>query len=332
MSIDRRQGRAADYADLRSPDTIRRLIYELYIEQGRLLTVARILTERGYRTRGGGAWSDTTIERLIRDPIAKGTRRSNYTRSRGQGKGWNLKPAHEWVTSEVEPVVPEELWSAANALLEEKRREKKPAARRPVHLFAGLTLCHCGAKMYVPANTPKYVCTRKGCRNKVPQADLERVFQEQLKQFFLSPEEVAGALREADEEVEAKADLLDAMEREALRLKAEADQVYHLYLAGEIDPRGFGERNTPIEKRRVELATEMPRLQGEIDFLRIQHLSQEEIISEAEDLYRRWEDLAFDERRAIVQAIVERVTIGEDEIRIALACLPKTPPLSPPSL
>jgi site-specific DNA recombinase len=311
---------------------IRRLMYELFIEHGRFQTVARILTERGYRTRGGGKFSRTTIERLIRDPTAKGFRRANYTKSRGAGRGWNLKPAHEWVTSEVEAIVPEELWNGANALLAEKRAAGKPrTARRPVHLFAGLTFCHCGGRMYV-GNTPKYVC--KSCRNKVPQADLERVFQEQLKAFFLSPEEVASALSQADQEVQAKADLLDALRHEAERLKAEADEVFRLYLAKEITARTLGERHQPIEDRRVELEAEIPRLQGEIDFLKIQHLSREEVVSEAEDLYDRWEELSPQDRRAIIQAIVERVTVGKDEIEITLSCLPRRPdpPPHPPPL
>ncbi|HXO39851.1 MAG TPA: recombinase family protein [Thermoanaerobaculia bacterium] len=310
---------------------IRRLMYELYIEHGRMLTVARLLTERGYRTRGGGKFSHTTVERLIRDPTAKGTRRANYTRSLGEGKKWVLKPAHEWVTSEVEAIVPEELWNGANALLAEKRAAGKPrTARKPVHLFAGLTFCHCGGRMWVPSNTPKYVC--KACRNKVPQADLERVFQEQLKAFFLSPEQVAGALSQADQEVQAKADLLEALRREADRLKAEADEIFQLYLAKEITARTLGERHQPIEDRRVELEAEIPRLQGEIDFLRIQHLSREEVVSEAEDLYDRWEELTPHDRRAIIQAIVERVTVGKDEIEITLSCLPRPPepPLPPP--
>jgi site-specific DNA recombinase len=310
---------------------IRRLMYELYLQHGRLLTVARILTERGYRTRGGGKFSDTTVERLIRDPTAKGERRANYTKSRGEGKGWNLKPAHEWVTSEVEAVVPEEIWNAANALLTEKRRGKTRTARRPVHLFAGLTFCHCGGRMYVPSNTPKYVC--KSCRNKVPQADLERVFQEQLKAFFLSPEQVASALEVGDQEIAAKEELLDTLRREAVRLKAEADEVYQLYLAHEINARGFGERNTPIEDRRCQLEEEIPRLQGEIDFLKIQHLSEEQLASEAEDLYTRWDDLSSEDKRALVQAIVNRVTVGTDEIEISLSYLPRTPPPpSPPPL
>lgn len=310
---------------------IRRLMYELYLQHGRLLTVARILTERGYRTRSGGKFSDTTVERLIRDSTAKGERRANYTKSRGEGKGWNLKPAHEWVTSEVEAVVPEEIWNAANALLTEKRRGKTRTARRPVHLFAGLTFCHCGGRMYVPSNTPKYVCQE--CRNKVPQADLERVFQEQLKAFFLSPEQVASALEVGDQEIAAKEELLDTLRREAVRLKAEADEVYQLYLSHEINARGFGERNTPIEDRRVQLEEEIPRLQGEIDFLKIQHLSEEQLASEAEDLYTRWDDLSPEDKRALVQAIVNRVTVGKDEIEISLSYLPRTPPPpSPPPL
>jgi site-specific DNA recombinase len=311
---------------------IRRLMYELYLEHGRMLTVARILNERGYRTRGGGKWTHTTVERLICDPSAKGLRRANYTKMKSDGKGWTLKPEAEWVTTEIEPIVPEELWNAANAILREKRAGKPRTPRRPVHLFAGLTFCHCGGRMYVPSNTPKYVCQE--CRNKVPQVDLERVFQEQLCQFALSPDEVASALHEADAELSGKRELLETLIREAERLKAEADQLYRLYLDGSLTSRGFGERNTPIEQRRVELAAEMPRLQGEIDFLTIQHLSQEEVVSEAEDLYRRWDDLAHEDRRGIVQAIVERVTVGRDEIEITLSCLPRIPPEPPmpPSL
>jgi hypothetical protein len=57
------------------------------------------------------------------------------------------------------------------------------------------------------------------------------------------------------------------------------------------------------------------------------------VVSAAEDLSTRWFEIPLEERRSIVQAIVERVTVGKDEIEISLTCLPAGPhhPPSPPS-
>jgi hypothetical protein len=46
------------------------------------------------------------------------------------------------------------------------------------------------------------------------------------------------------------------------------------------------------------------RLQGEIDFLTIQQLSQAVVVSAAHDLSERWFEISLEERRAIIQAIV----------------------------
>ena len=300
---------------------VRKLIYELFMQHQRMKTVARLLNEAGHRTRSGARFSDTTVERLLRDPTAKGERRANYTKSLGDGKRWVMKPESEWVLTAVEPIVTEELWEQCNLSLRDRRNGKKPA-RKPVHLFAGLAYCTCGQKMYVPSNSPKYICYQ--CRNKIPVTDLEGVFHEQLKSFFFSSSDITAYLQQADQTIKEKQELLGTLETEAQKTKREMDKLYHLYQADEISRDGFGARYRPLEEREKQITDQMPHLQGEIDFLKVQYLSSDEILSEARDIYSRWLDLEQAEKRKIIENILQKIVIGKEDVAISLAYLPSS--------
>lgn len=139
--------------------SVRKLIYELFLKHRRKKTVAKLLNDLGYRTRNGSLFSDTTIDRLLRDTTAKGFRIID---------GTEIK---------VEPIIAVELWERANNLLGKK--QSKPA----VQLFAGIAFCQCGKKMFVPSSLAKYVCLN--CRHKIPIDDLEEIFVSQLAGFLI---------------------------------------------------------------------------------------------------------------------------------------------------
>ena len=221
----------------------------------------------GHRTRNGSGFSDTTVERLLRDPTAKGLRRANDTKSLGENKKWVLKPQQDWVLTLVEPLVSEDIWNQCNSILDEQRTKNKRPARKTVHLFSGVALCACGNKMYVPSNSPKYTCYK--CRNKMTIEDLEDVFQHQLKNFFLSPSEVNTYLRRADEVIREKEELLSSLSEEQKRVGQEMEKVYRLYLDDQITPQGFGTRYKPLEERLGQIENQLPQVQAEIDFLSI---------------------------------------------------------------
>jgi site-specific DNA recombinase len=303
---------------------VRRLMFELFIQHKRKKAVARLLNEKGYRTRNGSKFTDTTVDRLLRDPLAKGVRRANYTKSLGAKRNWTLKPQEEWVISQVEPIVSEELWTQANALLDSRRQNGKRPGKTPVHLFAGLVTCECGSKMYVLTKTTKYGCEK--CRNKIPIEDLEAVFAEQLKGFVFSPEEVAAHLAQADEGLKTKEETLRTLETERDRAARDMDRVYKAYVSDEISVQSFGRQYRPLEERLQQIDDEIPQLQGELDFMKIQHLSRDEILTEARDLYSRWPSLAPEERRQIVDAIVERIVIGHGDVEFHLSYLPSSAP------
>lgn len=294
---------------------IRKRLYELFREHKRKRTVARLLNAEGLRTRNGSKFSDTTITRLIQDPTAKGIRRANYTKTANNKKAWTLKPESEWVLHKVQAIVPEELWNECNAVLANQKRGDKPA-RKTVHLFAGVTFCACGTKMYVPSNSPKYIC--QGCRNKIPVDDLEAIFHEQLRNFFVSPEEVAAHLSQANASIKEKEDILAVLEGERAKLSREIDSLIDLYQSQAIDKAGFADRYKPMAERIEALKDAIPRAQAELDVMKIGQLSQEEVIAEARDLYARWTELPQEEKRQIVEAITERITVGDGEVEITL--------------
>lgn len=300
--------------------SVRKLMYELFLRHRRKKTVARLLNEAGHRTRGGAKFSDTTVDRLLRDTTAKGMRRANYSKSLGENKKWVYKPREEWVFTAVEPIVSEELWTQCNAILEEQTNGRRRPAKKAVHLFTGIVYCDCGSKMYVPSNSPKYICYK--CRNKIAVGDLEDVFHEQLKAFFLSPTEITTYLSQADQTVRQKEELMATHLEEERKTRQEMDLVYKLYLDQTISSGGFGERYKPLEERLAEMQDQIPELQAEIDFLKIQYLSSDQVLQEARDLYVRWPQLPEDDKRAIVETITEQITIGRDEVAINLCYLP----------
>jgi site-specific DNA recombinase len=304
---------------------IRKLIYELFLEHRRKGAVARLLNEAGHRTRAGKKWSDIAILRLLRCPSAKGTYRINHMRQTGNWT-WEEKPEDEWGILQVEPIVSESLWNQCNQILEEQQKKNHRPGKKPVQLFGGIAHCSCGHKMYVRANSPKYVCVK--CHNKIPVVDLEAVVYDELKAFFVAPEKIAAHLAAGQDNLAEKASLLETHQHEIQKVRDDMTRTHQLYLNGEVTAQGFGQFYKPAEERLNQLVSALPKLQAEVDFLQVNHVSAEEVLSEAEGLYERWPALPAADKRRVVESIIEKVTIGNGEIDITFSCLPSSEELT----
>ncbi len=138
----------------------------------------------------------------------------------------------------VEPIVSEDLWDQCNLILDEQEKKNKRPSRKAVHLFTGFAFCGCGNKMYVPSNSPKYICYR--CRNKIPDSDLEEIFHNQLKTFFFSPTEINNYLDKADQVIKEKEELIKSIEEEKQKVEREMSKVYRSYIDDQIDVKEYG--------------------------------------------------------------------------------------------
>lgn len=299
---------------------IRKLIHELFVEQKRKRTVAEILNKKGYRTRRGEKFSDTSIDRMLRDPIAKGMRRVNYTESLGDGKHWKMKPKEDWIFNEAPRIISDELWDSCNRILDEMNKNKDKVRRKGVHLFSGILQCECGVKMYMRTISPKYVCPN--CKNKVDPNDLEEIFHGQLESFLFSDTEIQGHLDKEKLLLKDKEELLETRRKEYQKLKHKVDNIFELYHEGQISKEAFKEQHTPIYNAQCQVEVSMTELQGQIDALRMQSLDNVQVLSDAQNLHKQWYNFTPEEKKTIIEAITSSIVAGREDIAINLSYIP----------
>lgn len=299
---------------------VRQLIYTLFLKHKRKKTIAKELNRMGYRTRNGSQFSDTTVSRLLRDPSAKGEHRANYTKTLGDKKTWRYKPEKEWVINPCPAIVEQAVWNECNRLLDEQERKRTKPGPRPMHLLSGYVECTCGKKMYVFHDNKVFAC--KTCKNRIGSLDLDEIYHRQLKSFLLTDTHLSDYLKKSDNSIKEKEKLLEMQINERENLMKKATELVNLRISKELTREGFMGQHKPIEERLGQIDNQLPELEAEIDFLKIQHLSSDTVLREAKDLYDKWLTLPFEEKRGIIETITNKVQVGKEDIDISLSYIP----------
>jgi len=307
---------------------IRKLVYELFFKHKRKKTVANTLNEQGYRSRAGKKFTDMAIYHLLRDSTAKGERRANYLKK--SGVTMKFKPVDQWVILPCPAIVTEELWNECNRLLDESEKANKKGPR-PKYLLAGFVECSCGKKMYVFHKTkePSYTC--RTCNNRIPEETLNEIYHEQLKTFLLTELDAKEYQGQLDSELLTKEELLKIVLDEKANLKKEIDGLIKMRSKDEISKEIFLEQYQPLEERYSQLNDQLPELQSAVDVIRVQHQSSDVVLQDAKDLYSRWNELEYEDKRHIVELITEKIVVDKEDIHIKLSYIPTHLPNNPPA-
>jgi site-specific DNA recombinase len=301
---------------------IRKEMFTIFLECRKKKTTARIMNERGYRTRKGGIFRDNSITHLLTDPMAKGLRRTNYTRSTGSGKHWELKDESEWVHTKVPAIVDEEIFDKVQNILMVQQSSRKKPTRQAVHPFAGLVYCSCkDIKMVVKSSNPsKYTCPE--CKAKIPKDDLEHIYKEQLKNFILSPERMEKYLSKANVVIDDKEKQLKILKDEQVATNNKSQKFLDLYTNNDISREGFTRSNKPLDKRLNELEESIPKLEAEISLLKSQMMDEAELNHSSANLYQKWSSFSEEDKVSIIKNLTDKITVNKNEVEIKLHFLP----------
>lgn len=109
-----------------------------------------------------------------------------------------------------------------------------------------------------------------------------------------------------------------ATRAELQRIEEEDEQLYQLYLKGGLSADDFGRRHKPLTDRRSELEDELPRIQAQLDVIRVSATATQAALSDASDLAHHWTRYSPEEKRNLVETITDKIIIGKEEVSVAL--------------
>ena len=299
-------------------------IYNTFLCKKRLRTTARIINKKGYKTKKGKRWTATSIQRLLSCRTYKGEHILNHTKSRGEGKGWDEKPQDEWEICNVKAIISKKKWEKTNKILE-KISEKYKKCGRPArrYLLSGLVFCEtCGSKMYGktfrPSNTV-YLCN--SCRRKIKLEKLDNFFIDSLNHYKFNTNDLVFPVQ-SNENIYKVEEKMEFLNRQRISVEDKIDNLLEARRLDAINDDTFSERIRRLEERREQLKLELAKTEGKLTFLKIRKTSENYVENRIRTFASMFPYMTFEEKRDVIEEVVDRIVINDKQIRISLYYLP----------
>ena len=254
-------------------------IFDLYLIHQRKRTVARLLNEKGYRTRANKEFSYTSIDRFLKNPIAKGVHRYSVT-EKGSG-------THKTLETSVPSIVSEEIWNQAQEIMTSQAgsQTRKPAQ----DVFVGKIFCKCEKPMEILSKSTSYSCHK--CKSNIAIDDIHAIFENAITDIPFPSAEELEKITQSDNH-----DSVPAIKSRITKLEHDSEKLFELYSAQAITAEIFKQRHDKLQSRIVALNKSLASAKNKpaTSFI---------------TLYDFWKTLDNSKKHTVVDTIVARITI-----------------------
>jgi DNA invertase Pin-like site-specific DNA recombinase len=259
-----------------------REVFRSYTQEGvGFYSLAKMLRERGVKTKKGTAPSITSISKILRDPLYIGRRTWGKNRSkldRTTGKSSRVKTPDATITIEDSTlrIIDQRTWEKAQARLKARSTIGSHGFLGKVSPFTSLVTCGvCGSPVFTKACARKKGATRYlACARKLMQGKdacssqhyyreerlLARIRDTFTRMFDMSGSLAAEVAAETRKIVDTNQGLLKQAKAEAVKLEGEIRQFGIRLLDNDFDENTKRALGREMSKREVLLAQAQERI------------------------------------------------------------------------
>jgi site-specific DNA recombinase len=293
--------------------------------------IADYLNTRGIRTSQGGRWGLGAVHQILTRTTYVGEHRFNVYSWRKKED----KPDDEVVTMEVPAILTREEFNEVQELMRSRASQlKAPRFVSGTTVLGGICFCaDCGGAMTLRTSGKKesyryYTCCTKarqgqtGCKGRsIPTDRLEAIVVEHIEERLLAPERIvellSGVLDRRASQADQFRDHIAKLRRQAADADAKLTRLYDAIESGLADT---GDENLKTRLKELRMVRDSAKTDADRAEARASDRSADltpEIVKRfAGEAKRRLRTDAGDYRRHHLQALAQRIEVGEDAIRI----------------
>lgn len=246
-----------------------KMIFDMYVNQ-RLgsYTIANKLNAMGAKPRKGDAFSRTTVQFILKNPIYIGQivwnkRRHIKKRNPGDKHKRVLNPREKWIVADGihQPIISKELFDKAQEIIKLKTHPPLYTGELK-NVFSGILFCaNCGSaiqrqNMTSKGIAPRYLCPTTGCTSSIWTSVVEDYVISALKHIMseCSQNVKERASAKDNSQYLAYRAALEQVDKNLKTIEAQKEKLYDLLEQGVYDTNTFMERsNVLAEKKSVAL-------------------------------------------------------------------------------
>ena len=286
-------------------------IADLFLKRTPVRTIAKIVTEKGYRHKhGSGEWDAKTIRRVLANPTNIGM----------------MKHRDKYYKGTHKPIFDQKTYDDIMAIMNE-RKEKYGTTYKPhTTLLGGFLYCkHCGGKYgkqhsgsgilyyscYSRSKKMKKMIKDPNCRNKNHRlVDLDYAIISSITQLALDPEYIKKMKEEQPtNNVEEKVKTINT---EIDSIASQISNLMDLYSLGSMPIDVINQKVTALNESKTALEKELESL--EIPESHDNKLTAEEVQSLANVINDK--NLTLEDKRNIVQSLIYYIEIDNEDVII----------------